>query len=426
MKFSRRFKGRTPTQPLAPAPARASLAASAAPTASAALALCGALLAPGLAVVPDVARADATVLVASEPTSRKDGLMISRPGLEANLSRVLADKVTVTQTEDLTDTMRATRSGGFDVFIAPPQVVASALAHGYELLGSTDPEEEYVLVGRASLARAADVKGGRIYLPQQDSIYTYLARGMLTAQGLSFKDLGQVHYARQPQAGLTAVAMGLSEATVIRKREWDGWAAENPGKARLLAQSGAVPGGLSVAVKKDLPADQRQKLAQWFGTQATSCGLKNLAPHASVGHYERVAALGTFTPNDLPGVRLVKAADVKKLLDEGAVVADTRNEKEFNTKRLPGAVFVPYHEKSLKDVAYDGKLDDFSALRQLDPAKPTVFHCNGAECWKSYKASRAALAAGFGKVYWFRGGLPEWEKAGLPLVKATAVAQRKP
>jgi rhodanese-related sulfurtransferase len=41
-----------------------------------------------------------------------------------------------------------------------------------------------------------------------------------------------------------------------------------------------------------------------------------------------------------------------------------------------------------------------------------IFACNGAECWKSYKASQAALKAGFTKVHWFRGGFPEWRAAG--------------
>ena len=94
------------------------------------------------------------------------------------------------------------------------------------------------------------------------------------------------------------------------------------------------------------------------------------------------------------------------------------------TWRIRGALCVPYVEKSLKDVAYDGALDDFAGLQKLDAAKPTIFHCNGAECWKSYKASKAALAAGFGKVYWFRGGLPEWERAGLPLTRPTQMAQK--
>jgi rhodanese-related sulfurtransferase len=322
--------------------------------------------------------------------------------------------------------MRATRSGGYDIFVAPPQVVASALAHGYELLGSTDAEEEYVLVGRTAFAKASDIKAGRIYLPQRDSIYTYMARGMLTASGLSFKDLGRVEYARYPQAGLLAVTLGLTDATVIRKRDWDGWQAENPGKARVLASSGPVPGGFSVAVKKDMSTEQRARLAKWFGSASTTIGMKNVASHSALPQYERVAQLGTFTPNALPGVSLVTAADVSKLISAGATVVDTRTDKEFAAKRLPGARHVPYGEKSLKDVVYDATADDFKGLKQLDPGKPTIFHCNGAECWKSYKASKAAAAAGFSKVYWFRGGLPEWEKAGLPVDRtpATQTAQR--
>ena len=372
------------------------------------------------------ASADVTALVALEPTLRKDGLMISRPGLESSLSTLLGQPVTVSSTEDLSDTLRATRSGGYDIFIAPAQVVASALAHGYELLGSTEPAEEYVLVGRPAFTKATDIKAGRIYLPQQDSIYTYMARGMLTANGLSFKDLGRVEYARYPQAGLLAVTLGLSDATVLRKREWDAWVADNAGKARVLSNSGPVPGGFSVAVKKDLPPDQRARLAKWFGTAATTCGMKNLSSHAGLPQFERVAQLGSFTPNALPGASVVNAADVQRLVGAGAVVVDTRTDKEFAAKRLPGALHLPYGEKSLKDVAYDAALDDFKGLKQLDPSKATVFHCNGAECWKSYKAAKAALTTGFGKVYWFRGGLPEWEKAGLPLERApaTQTAQR--
>ena len=49
--------------------------------------------------------------------------------------------------------------------------------------------------------------------------------------------------------------------------------------------------------------------------------------------------------------------------------------------------------------------------------KPTIFSCNGAECWKSYKASKVAMAQGFKTVYWFRGGLPEWEATGLQVAQ---------
>ena len=99
------------------------------------------------------------------------------------------------------------------------------------------------------------------------------------------------------------------------------------------------------------------------------------------------------------------------------VLVDVRTEKEFKVKRIAGAVHAPYVEKSLKEVSFNPSLDDFSAVDKLDKTKPTVFSCNGAECWKSYKASQVAVAKGFQKVYWFRGGLPEWESAGLPMTK---------
>jgi rhodanese-related sulfurtransferase/ABC-type phosphate/phosphonate transport system substrate-binding protein len=355
--------------------------------------------------------ADLSALVVMEPTSRKDVLMLSRSSLEAGLTTITGQKTSASASEDLTDAMRATRSGGYDIFIAPPQVVASAINHGYELVGATDADEQYVLVGSVSLATAAELRHSRIYLPQQDSIFTYMARGMLTANGLSMKDLKSVQYARYPQAGLTAISLRVSEATVIRQLDWETWNQANPGVAKVLANSGPVPGGLSVAIKKDLPPEVRSKVAKWFTASAASCGMKPVALRGDLSGYKRVAQLGTFTPTALPGATLVSAEDVKRLAAQGVLIVDTRNAQEFQQKHIPGAILVPYVEKSLKDVAYDRKLDDFSALGKLDRSVPTIFQCNGPECWKSYKASREALAAGFTKVYWFRGGMPEWEAA---------------
>ena len=105
------------------------------------------------------ALADVSALVVIEPTQRKDGMLVSRDALQNHLSKVLAEPVTVTTSEDLTDAMRATRSGGYDVFIAPPQVAASALAHGYSLVGATDSDEQYLLVGRSNVATVGDLRG---------------------------------------------------------------------------------------------------------------------------------------------------------------------------------------------------------------------------------------------------------------------------
>ena len=362
--------------------------------------------------------ADISALVVIEPSNRKDGMMVSRDALENHLSRVLGQPVTVTTTNDMTDAMRSTRSGGYDVFIAPPQVAASALAHGYSLVGATDADEQYLLVGRSQLASVNDLRGGQIYLPQQDSIYTYLARGMLNANGLSFKDMKNVEYAHYPQAGLFALLLNSSEATIVRRAEWEGWDKEHAGVAKVLAVSSAVPGGFSVAVRKKLPAETRSKLTHWFETDATTCGLKPIYAHPDLTPYTRVAELGTFTPKALPGATVVNLETVKSLVSNGAVLVDTRIEAEYKDKHIPGALWLPYGEKSLKDVAFDSKLDNFPGLAKLDREQNIVFQCNGPECWKSYKASRAAIAAGYKHIYWFRGGMPEWEMAGLRTEKS--------
>jgi len=358
------------------------------------------------------ALADVSALVVIEPSNRKDGLMVSRDVLEARLTKVLGEHVSVTISNDMTDAMRATRSGGYDVFISPAQVAASALAHGYTLVGATDADEQYVLVGRSDVASVGSLRGTQIYLPQQDSIYTYLARGLLNANGLSFKDMKNVEYAHYPQAGLYALLLNSSDATMVRRAEWESFDREHAGVGKVLAVSSAVPGGLSVALRKKLPADTRARLTHWFETDATSCGLKPINAHPDLAPYQRVAELGTFTPKALPGATVVDLEAMKALVSHGAVLVDTRIESEYKDKHIPGALWLPYGEKSLKDVAFDPHADNFPGLARLDRDRNIVFQCNGPECWKSYKASRTALAAGYKHVYWFRGGMPEWELAG--------------
>jgi rhodanese-related sulfurtransferase len=141
-----------------------------------------------------------------------------------------------------------------------------------------------------------------------------------------------------------------------------------------------------------------------------------------------VASLGHFTPALLPGVKRVRAAEVRELIAQSAVMVDVRSEKEYNEGHIPGAILVPYGEKSLKDIAFDPALDTFSGVDKLHKNKAVIFACNGPECWKSYKAAKAAVARGFTTVYWFRGGLPEWKTEGLAveqrIAPAAAVAAR--
>ncbi len=128
-----------------------------------------------------------------------------------------------------------------------------------------------------------------------------------------------------------------------------------------------------------------------------------------------VGASAQDTPTSLKGATVVGAADVKAMLGKGVPVIDTRVAAEYAEKTILGAKSVPYKEKSAKDVGFDAAQDAFDLSKlPADKAAPVVFFCNAGSCWKSYKASVAAIKAGYGKVQWFRGGLPEWVAAGLP------------
>jgi rhodanese-related sulfurtransferase len=140
----------------------------------------------------------------------------------------------------------------------------------------------------------------------------------------------------------------------------------------------------------------------------TACALV-LAASAS-------AALASETPPTLVGATVVNAEQAKKLAEGGAALVDTRVANEFVEQHIKGAKSVPYKEKSGKDAKFDPREDSFDLAKlPADKAAPVIFYCNGPECWKSYKASKLAVDAGYKKVNWLRTGIPEWKAKGYPV-----------
>ncbi len=45
---------------------------------------------------------------------------------------------------------------------------------------------------------------------------------------------------------------------------------------------------------------------------------------------------------------------------------------------------------------------------------PVLFYCNGIKCGRSAKAIKIAQSCGYNNIYWFRGGLQEWNEKGYP------------
>ena len=191
---------------------------------------------------------------------------------------------------------------------------------------------------------------------------------MLNANGLSFKDLKNVEYARYPQAGPVRAAARFvgGDHRAARRMGGLGQGAQRRRQGAGRVQRGArrlLGGGAQEAARRSM----RGKLAHWFETDAPSCGLKPVYAHPDLAPYTRVAELGTFTPKALPGATVVDLDTVKSLVGNGAVLVDTRIEAEYKDKHIPGALWLPYGEKSLKDVAFDPQARQLPRPRQARP-----------------------------------------------------------
>lgn len=372
---------------------------------------------------------DFSMLIARDPSDDSGGPVSSTSTTAAALGKLLNAPARIAVSHDLKDCLRASRTSENQVILAPAHVLASALSHGYLLAAVSNGNTQYVLVARKGMSQASDLREARLYLPQQDSLRSYVARGLVEQAGLSMKTLKKVEYRNTSGAGLIAIGLGMADATVAEQGEAQAWIHANPGKAAIVSTSQPFPSALSMAIHKSVPAADRERLTQWAVDPASPLrALAALRPASASSEqaYGYVASLGIVTPDKLPGATLVSAEQVRDLIakrsSNGVVIVDTRSAREFNAERIEGAVLAPYVEKSLKDRDYDAALDDLGAIAKLDRSRPTVFLCNGPECWKSYKASREAIKLGFKSVYWFRGGMPEWRARGLPTLRSESLA----
>ena len=326
---------------------------------------------------------------------------------------------------DATADLGTTRSGLHDVFIAPAHVVGSAVRYGYVPVLGLDRPVQAVLVALKStpVDSLAQAKGARLGLPLQDSVVTYLVRGEVNAANTSLKrHFKSIYDTRYQDALLPCLQIRRCDVVGVEKAVFDRWvAAGEPVKA--VMESRPVP-GLSLAVRQGarpgaeaLGAALEDALAAQGVLRAESAKAMKYPPEA----FKYVSTLGYFTPRALPGAAVVDAPAVARMLQAGATYIDTRTEAEFKAGHIPGARLVPYVEKSAKEADYDGSLDQFDLGKVgADRNAELIFACNGAECWKSFKAAHAAVNAGYRKVSWFRGGFPEWRGAGMKIDSAAA------
>ncbi|MCE9658923.1 MAG: rhodanese-like domain-containing protein [Burkholderiales bacterium] len=121
------------------------------------------------------------------------------------------------------------------------------------------------------------------------------------------------------------------------------------------------------------------------------------------------------TPASIPGGQVITTAGLVALIQGRQapfVVFDVLGGGEA----LPNALPAPW-------LAQAGAFDDavqqqaaqlFAQRTQGRKDVALVFYCLSRECWLSYNAALRAVAAGYGNVLWYRGGIEAWKAAGLP------------
>ncbi len=375
------------------------------------------------------AAADVRVLLGIDPADTAGDVLLSASlAPSQSLSKATGARTTITQTSTMAEVMRASRTIENEIIIAPAHVTASAILHEYQLLATSGQEQVYVLVARKGIDSVDKLPGKRLYLPQQDSLRSYVAKGLLTDSGIKLGQFSKVTYGNTSGGGLVALSFDMADVTVADEAQAKEWLAAHPGQLHILKSTRPVPGGMSMVVRKDFCVTDCARLADWVNSSDGSIpgvGRFRMASADAAKQFTYVASLGIATPDGVKGATRVSAEEVAELAKQGVTIVDTRTKKEYDSEHVRGAILAPYVERSLKEIDFDGSKDDFSALKALPKDKPIVLMCNGTECWKSYKATRTAVSDGYKKVYWFRGGMPEWREKHLPVDGNAGAAMAK-
>jgi len=127
----------------------------------------------------------------------------------------------------------------------------------------------------------------------------------------------------------------------------------------------------------------------------------------------------------------------KMQTDKDLVLIDSRLEKWFNYRTIPGAVNMPFiyfedpnhydfhFEYALK---YMGVIIEEDGDYDFDDAKTLVLFCNGPWCTQSPTMIYALLEIGYPaeNLKWYRGGMQDWLAAGMTSTREVGLNKKHP
>ena len=120
-------------------------------------------------------------------------------------------------------------------------------------------------------------------------------------------------------------------------------------------------------------------------------------------------------------VPVTESEIIEALGDKNALVVDMRDPNDRVKGTIPGSISIPYTEVAMRmDELGCKKLPDGSKQKwNCSTAKKVYGFCNGPVCPQSPSAMNAMVRDGFpaSKIYYYRGGMLDWDALGLTTVK---------
>jgi PQQ-dependent catabolism-associated CXXCW motif protein len=160
-------------------------------------------------------------------------------------------------------------------------------------------------------------------------------------------------------------------------------------------------------------------LAQGFGNEEQDWGVEPL-------HVLKGAPYSAPTPRRIPGGEVVSTRELERMREgpegrEGPLaplLIDVASGEGHLTVEGSNWIAGVGRNGHFVDTLQAALSDRLGALTGGEKSRPLVFFCVNSQCWLSYNAALRAMALGYSKVYWYRGGVEAWRAAGLPLVPA--------
>ena len=119
--------------------------------------------------------------------SNQDAYRAAYKALADHLSTAIGEQFVLSVKHDTSKIMIETRSGRYDILMAPSHAIGSAIKYGYEPVAKLAGTKKAVFIALkdSGITNLQQAKDKRLGLPDDDALPTYLARGELNALGIT-------------------------------------------------------------------------------------------------------------------------------------------------------------------------------------------------------------------------------------------------